>query len=85
MFEILLSIPSPWELILKGARWLADNLKPILPLIGIFAVILISWLLSRLIRFIKQLIGNLFTPTGAFFFIMGLIALTVFLIKFNLI
>jgi len=84
MFDIIYSIPSPWEVILDIAKWVADNLKPLFPLLGIFAVIIVSWLLSRFIRFIKQILANLFTPLGAFFFIMGLLVLGYFLIKLNL-
>lgn len=85
MVELLLSIPNPWELLLDILGWIAKHLKPILPLLGVFAVILISWFLSRFIRWVKQVIGNLFTPVGAFFAIIGLIALAYFLITYKLI
>jgi len=76
---------NPWELILDGFKWLAKVLKPILPLLGIFAAILVSWFLSRFVRWVKQVLGNLFTPSGAFFFIVALIALAIFLIKYDII
>jgi hypothetical protein len=85
MFDILLNIPNPWELILQGIKWLANNLKPILPLLGVFAALLIAYFLARFVRFVKLVLGNIFTPTGGFFFIMALIALAYFLITYKLI
>ena len=89
-FLVMLDIPSPTEFIVKIFDWFKDVIqspavKGLVIICGIIAALLVAWFLSRFTRFIKQLIANLFTPSGFLYFLISIIALIVFLFKLKII
>jgi len=86
---VILDIPNPWEFIKNIGEWIKDIIqspavKGFVIVIGIIAAVLISWFLARFSRWLKQVLGNLATPTGFLFFILSLIAFIVILFKYDL-
>ncbi|MBU1141616.1 MAG: hypothetical protein KKG64_03745 [Firmicutes bacterium] len=71
--------------LLEAIQWIGDNWQRFLLYGGILAVIILALLAKRIYGTLKAAIANLFTPSGFVFFIVGMIALIVFLKKYNLI